>query len=274
MTGVTLSWRRHHPTVVSRSGKGRCGLVTSLASRGDRNVVRRFAQRRRAVMAGGASRRDPRMAELRSRKGRGRFVAQFARRRGRHMRGGLAPCRRPVMAGRTPRHDPRVIKRGPQERRGGLMAGLAGLRGRNVRGGLAPCRRPVMAGRTPRHDPRMIISVGHKHPIRCAHSMAGIARSSCRQVPGRLPLSLDTVVTSCTSTWPNSLMFEGCARPANRPMAAVTGHGRRNMSSRLPYRGSLVMAFGAGSRSDTVMRKKRGCPICRPVTAATVDRGR
>jgi len=57
-------------------------------------------------------------------------------------------------------------------------------------------------------------------------------------------------------------------------MAGVTSHSRRDMSSRLAYRGSLVMAFGAGSRSDTVMGKERGGPICRPMAAVTVDRGR
>jgi hypothetical protein len=69
-------------------------------------------------------------------------------------------------------------------------------------------------------------------------------------------------------------MFEGCAHPANRSMAAVAGHGRRNVSSRLAYCCSLVMAFGAGSRNHAVMRKKCRCPICRPVAAVTVDRGR
>jgi hypothetical protein len=69
-------------------------------------------------------------------------------------------------------------------------------------------------------------------------------------------------------------MFEACSRPAHGPVATVAGHGRRNMSSRLAGRGSLVMAFGAGSRSDTVMGKERRRPICRPVTAVAVDGGR
>ena len=69
-------------------------------------------------------------------------------------------------------------------------------------------------------------------------------------------------------------MFEGRSRPANRPVATVAGHGCRNMSSRLAYRGSLVMTLGAGSRSDTVMGKERGGPICRSVAAVAVDCGR
>jgi hypothetical protein len=68
-------------------------------------------------------------------------------------------------------------------------------------------------------------------------------------------------------------MFEGCSRPANRPMAAVTGHGRRNMSSGLALCGTLIVASGAGSRGHAIVGKKRGGPICRPVTAVAVDRG-
>jgi hypothetical protein len=226
MTGVALPWRRHHRTVVSRSGKGRCRFVTSLASRGDRDVVRRFAQRRRPVMARG-----------------------------------------------TARHDPRVVEHSPGKRRRGLMARLAGLRRRDVRGGLASRRRPVMARGTARRDPCVIISVGHKHPIRRAHFVAGIARSRCRHVPSRFPPSLDTIVTSYTSACPNSHMFETRSRPSHGAMTAIASHCGLNMCSRLALGGSLVMAFRAGSRSDTVMGKKRRCPTCRPVTAAAVDRG-
>jgi len=235
MTGVALPWRGHHRTVVSRSGKGRCGLVTGLASLGAWDVVSWFTRRRRAVMARRAACRDALVAELRSRKRRCRPVAGLARRRCRHMGGGFAPRRRAVVAGRTATHDPRVVKCGAQERRRRLMAGLARLRRRDVTRRFAPRRRAVVARRTTTHDSRVVISVGHKQPIRRAHSMAGIARSSCRHVPGRLPRSLDTVVTSYTSTWNNSRMFEGRTSPANCPVATVTAHGRRNMSRRLAY---------------------------------------
>ena len=69
-------------------------------------------------------------------------------------------------------------------------------------------------------------------------------------------------------------MFEACSRPAHGPVATVAAHGRRNMRRRLAYCGSLVMAFGAGSRSNTVMGKERRRPICRPVAAVAVDGGR
>ena len=69
-------------------------------------------------------------------------------------------------------------------------------------------------------------------------------------------------------------MFEGSSRPAHSPVATVAGHGRRNMSRGLACRGSLVMAFGTGSRRHTVVGKERGRPICRPMTAAAIDGGR
>ena len=186
----------------------------------------------------------------------------------------LPARRRPVMARRAPRRDSRVIECRARKRRRRSVAGLTGLRRRHMGRRLAPRRRPVMARRAAAHNSRVIISVGHKQPIRRAHSMAGIARSSCRHVPGRLPWSLDTVVTSCTSTWPNPRMLEGRTSPANRPVATVAAHGRRNMTRRLACRGRLIMAFGAGSRSDTVMGKERGGPICRPMAAAAINHGR
>ena len=85
---------------------------------------------------------------------------------------------------------------------------------------------------------------------------------------------LDPIVTSRAGTGHNAKMFKGSSRPAHGPMAAIAGHGRWNMSSRLAYRGRLVMAFGTGSRSHAIVRKERGRPICRPVAAAAVDRSR
>ena len=187
MAGVALPWRGHHRTVVSRSGKGRCGLVTGLASRGDRDVVRWFAQRRRAVVTGRTATDDPRVTELCSRK-----------------------------------------------RRRGSMARIAGLRRRHVTRRFTPRCRAVMAGGAgARHHTSVIVTCAGKYPIRRTHSMAGIARSSSSHVPSRLPRSLDTVVASSASTWPNSSMFEGRTSPANRPVATVAGHGRRNMGRRL-----------------------------------------
>ena len=120
----------------------------------------------------------------------------------------------------------------------------------------------------------MVVARGHKHPIRRAHLVTGIARSSCRHVPRRFPTGLNPVMAGYAGAGCDPLMFESCPHPADRPMATVTGHGRRNMSNRLAYRGSLVMASGAGSRRHAVVGKKRGCPICRPVAAVAVDRGR
>jgi hypothetical protein len=77
-----------------------------------------------------------------------------------------------------------------------------------------------------------------------------------------------------TSAWPDPLMFEACSRPTHGSVATVAGQSRRNMSRRFADGDSLIVAFGAGSRSHTVMGKERRRPICRPVTTVAVDRGR
>jgi hypothetical protein len=111
MAGVALPRYRHHPTVVSRSGKGCCGLVTGLAGRGNRDVVRRFAQRCCPVMARRATRRDSCMTELCPRKRRRRPVAGLAGRGNRDVVRRFAQRCCPVMARRAATHDPRVIER-------------------------------------------------------------------------------------------------------------------------------------------------------------------
>jgi hypothetical protein len=135
-----------------------------------------------------------------------------------------------------------VVKRGAQERRGRLMARLAGLRGRDVRGRLAQRRSTVMTARAVGRDPRVVIPRGHKHPIRRAHSVAGIARSSCRHVPGRLPAGLHSVVTGYAGAGRDPLMCEGRSRPAHGAMATIAGHRGREMRRGLSLCGTVVMA--------------------------------
>jgi len=120
----------------------------------------------------------------------------------------------------------------------------------------------------------VVVARRHKRPIRRAHSVAAVARSSCRHVTSRLPAGLNSVMAGHAGAGCDPLMFEGRSRPAHGAMATIASHCGRNMSSRLACRNSLVMAFGAGSRSDTVMGKERRRPICRPVAAVAVDRGR
>jgi hypothetical protein len=176
------------------------------------------------------------------------------------------------MTGRTASRDPRMIHRGPRpESCRRFMARLARLGCRNVRRGLAFGLGAVMASGAARRDARVIISVGHKLPIRRAHSVARVTRSSCRHVPSRLSAGLNPVMTGPAGSRCDPLMCESSPRPTDRPMAGVTRHGRRHMCSRLAYRGRLVMTLGAGSRSNTVMGKERRCPTCRPVAATAVD---
>ena len=81
-------------------------------------------------------------------------------------------------------------------------------------------------------------------------------------------------MTGRASAWHNSKMPEGKAGPGNSPMTIVAGHSRRNVRYGLSLRSTVVMTLRTTSWSYAIMGKKRGCPICRPVTAVTVDRGR
>ena len=104
--------------------------------------------------------------------------------------------------------------------------------------------------------------------------MAGVARSSCQKVTGRLPPCLDAVVASCAGARHNPCVFESCPSPANRPMATVAAHGRWNVCAGLALCGTSIVAFGAGSWSHSVVCKKRRGPTRRPMAAAAIDRGR
>ena len=81
-------------------------------------------------------------------------------------------------------------------------------------------------------------------------------------------------MTGRASAWHNSKMPEGQAGPGDGPMTIVAGHSRRNVRYGLSLRSTVVMTLRTTSWSYAIMGKKRGCPICRPVTAVTVDRGR
>lgn len=120
----------------------------------------------------------------------------------------------------------------------------------------------------------MIESAAHEHPICRTHTVAGIARSGRRHVPGGLPPRLHPVVTSRTGTGCDSKMFKGGSSPSHCSMATVTGQGRRNMSGGLALRGTLIMAPGASTRSHAVMGEKRGFPVRRPMATIAIDRGR
>ena len=149
VTSETCAW--HHPRVTElRPRKGRRRSVTQFAGCCCWDVCGRLAPRRRAVMAGGAPRHDPRVIK-RGALGTSWWTYGTSRRvASSDVCGRLAPRRRAVMAGGAPRDDPCVIKRGAQERRGGLMACLAGLRRRDVCGRLAQGCCAVMAGGAPR----------------------------------------------------------------------------------------------------------------------------
>jgi len=270
---------RRDPRVTKRGPRKRGGgLMARLTGRRGRDVGRRFGHDSgiSAAMTGRTTGRDPRVIHRGARpEGRRRFVARLAPERGWEVGRRFAhnPRSSAAMTGRATRRDPRVTKRGPRKRGGGLMARLAGLRGRYVRRRFAQRRPAVMARGAAGRDPRVVIACGHKDPIRRAHSVAGIARSSCRHVPSRLPAGLDSVMAGRAGTGGHPHVFERCARPGHSSMATIAGHRGREMRRGLSLCGTVVMAPCATSRSDAVMGKECGFPTCGPMATVTVHRG-
>jgi hypothetical protein len=137
MTGIAAPCPHHPAMDHPRPAESRRGLVTGLAGRGGRDVIRRLAHHPgiSAAMTGRTARHYSRV------------VICGPCKRGRGLVTGLAPAcgwevvRRlthysgisAAMTGRTAGHDPGVIHRGarPKGRRG-LMARLAPERGGNV----------------------------------------------------------------------------------------------------------------------------------------------
>ena len=174
-------WRtRHDPRVIKRGAQeGRGRLMARLAGLRGREVSRRFAQGRPAVMTGGAASRDPGVIKRGPHKrGRG-LVTTLAGRAGR-LRGRRLthdPRIPAAMTGRTPGGDPRVIHRGARpEGRRRFVARLARhcVVGKCVAG--LPQPRPiptVMAGGAAGRDPRVIKRGPHKRGRGLVTTLAG-----------------------------------------------------------------------------------------------------
>ena len=129
-----------------------------------------------------------------------------------------------------------------------------------------------MTARAVGRNSSVIVTGGHENPV-APHLVATITRCGSHQVGRRLSTGLDPVMTGRAGTWHNSKMPEGQAGPGNGPMAIVAGHSRRNVRCGLSLHRAVVMTLRTTSWSYAIMRKKRGCPICRPVAAVTVNRG-
>jgi hypothetical protein len=99
-------------------------------------MCRRFAQRRRPVMASRTTSHDPRMIKCGPGKRRGGLVTALTGSAGRHVRRRfrLHPGVAPAMAGRAADRDPLVVHRRPRPKgRRAFMARLAPQRRRNMR---------------------------------------------------------------------------------------------------------------------------------------------
>ena len=130
MTGIAASCPHHPAMDHPRPAEGRRGLVTRLASRGGREVVRRLAHHPgiSAAMTGHAARHYSRMVICGPRKrGRG-IVTCLARGGGWEVvcRLGHHPGISAAMTGRTTGHDPGMIHRCPRPKgTRGLVTRLA-----------------------------------------------------------------------------------------------------------------------------------------------------
>jgi hypothetical protein len=215
------------------TGQGRIRMLTRFTA-GDGPIVTSEA----------SAWHHPLVIELRPRKGCRRFVAQFAGLCRRRMVYRFAPCCRAVMATRTARHDPRVTELRPRKGRRRFVARIAGLGRRNMRRGLASRLGTVVAGgASSRHHARVVVARGNKQPIRHAHSVAGIARKSCRHMPSRLPAGLNPVVAGRAGTRGHPHVLERGARPGHSSMATIARHRSREMRRGLSLCGTIVMAL-------------------------------
>jgi hypothetical protein len=162
MTGCAAPCHHYPAMDHPRPAEGRRGLVTRLARRGGREVVRRLAHHPgiSAAMTGRAARHYSRVVICGPRKRRGGLVTTLARGGGRDMVRRLAydPRISAAMTGRTTGHDPGMIHRSSRpEGRCRFVARLAAACGREVGRRFAQRRRTVMTGRAAARDPRVII---------------------------------------------------------------------------------------------------------------------
>ena len=132
MTGITAPCRHHPAMDHPRPAEGRRGLVTRLASRGGRDVVRRFAHHAgiSAAMTGRAASHDSRVVKRGPRKRRRGLVARLAA--AAWSGSGLPVCSRPRRIRRYDRSRSRSRSRCdssgcPAQRRRRFMARLAAL---------------------------------------------------------------------------------------------------------------------------------------------------
>ena len=174
------SHNRHDPGVIHRGArpKGRRRFVARLAALRRGYVRRRFAQRRPAVMTGGAAGRDPRVIKRGPHKRCRGLVTTLAGCAGRDVIRRFAhdPRIPAAMTGRTTGRDPRVIHRGtrPKGRRR-FVARLAALRRGYVRRRFAQRRPAVMTGGAAGRDPRVIKRGPHKRCRGLVTTLAGCA---------------------------------------------------------------------------------------------------
>ena len=185
MTGCAA---RCDPRVIHRGARpeGRRRLVARLAPERSGNVTRRFAQRRRAVMTGGAAGRDPRVVIARGYKQpirRANFVTAITRQSRRHMPSRLPAGLNSVMAGHAGTGCDPLMFEGRSRPTHRPMAAVTGHGRRNMSRRLACRNSLVMAfGAGSRSD--TVMGKERRRPI--CRPMTAAAINHGRQVVRRL----------------------------------------------------------------------------------------
>jgi len=279
MTGIAAPWR-HHPAMDHlRPAEGRRGLVTGLARRGGREVVRRLAHHPDVgtAMTGHAARHYSRMVILGPRKRRRRLVTGFARGGGWEVGRRLAhhPGISSAMAGRTTGHDPGVIHRCPRpkgSRR--AVTRLAPQRRWYMSRRLAQRRGSVMTSRAAGRDPRVI----KRGPRECGRGLVTVlAREARRDVIRRFrhdapdPAHARRMAARAARRDPRVIHH----RPRKRGrglVARLAGRSGREVVRRLAQRRGTVMTARAAGRDPRVI-VRAGCenPVA-PHLVATITR--
>lgn len=140
-------------------------------------------------------------------------------------------------------------------------------------GRLAQRRRSIMTIGTAGRDSCVVVTTACEGPTR-PNTVTTVTGQTGRDVIGRFPSRLHSIVTGGAGTGNYSGMGEGDRRPHHRTMACVAVQRGWKMGRRFPPLDGIVVAFGAGSRSHPIVGKKCRHPVGRAMATVAVHRRR
>jgi hypothetical protein len=166
-----------------------------------------------------------------------------------------------------------MVHQGATERHRRSVAGLTSLGGGNVIGRLAQRPHSIMAIGTAGRDSCVVVTTAREGPTR-PRTMTTVAGQSSRDVIGRFPGRLHSIVTGGASTGSDSGMVERYGRPRRRTMACIARQRGWKMGRRFPLLDGIIVASCAGSRRHSVVGKKCRRPVGRAMATAAIQRRR